>query len=147
MSIWAHNAFIYYISKMFYYTPNAHWVFMLITLIIYISNRCKICILSREKSHLVISHFHFDFNVRKKRKVRNILIINNLYINIYFFCYQFIEKWQMTNDFLPITTLNTMILNNLHTQKSHFFASFCPERSFFNCNQKCTNRVFSGFNR
>ena len=53
----------------------------------------------------------------------------------------------MTNDFLPITTLNTMILNNLHTQKSHFFVSFFPEKSFFDCNQKCTHRAFSGFNR
>ena len=132
---------------MFYYTPNAHQVFLIITLIVYISNRYKILHSFTRKNHLVISHFHFDFNVRKKRKVRNILIINNLYINIYFFCYQFIEKWQMTNDFLPITTLNTMILNNLHTQKSHFFASFCSKRSFFDCNRKCTNRVFSGFNR
>ena len=33
----------------------------------------------------VTCHFHIDFNVRKKRKVRNILIINILYINIYFF--------------------------------------------------------------
>ena len=55
-------------------------------------NRYKILHSFTQKSHLVISHFHFDFNVRKKRKVRNILIINNLYINIYFFCYQFIEK-------------------------------------------------------
>mgnify|MGYP005915251223 CR=1 FL=1 len=47
---------------------------------------------SREKSHLVISHFSNDFDVSKKEEVYNILIINNLYINIYFFCYQFMEK-------------------------------------------------------
>ena len=45
-----------------------------------------------ENCHFVTCHFHFDFNVRKKRKVRNILIINILYINIYFFCFQFLEK-------------------------------------------------------
>ena len=53
----------------------------------------------------------------------------------------------MTNDFLLITTFNVLILNILRAQKSHFFASFCPEKSFFDCNQKCTNRVFSGVNR
>ena len=36
----------------------------------------------------------------------------------------------MTNDFLPITTFNVLILNILRAQKSHFFASFCPEKSF-----------------
>ena len=29
---------------------------------------------------------------QKKEEVYNILIINNLYINIYFFCFQFLEK-------------------------------------------------------
>ena len=53
----------------------------------------------------------------------------------------------MTNDFLLITTLNALILNKLHTQKCHFFLSFCPEVSFFDCNQKCTDKVFPGFNR
>ena len=53
----------------------------------------------------------------------------------------------MTNDILPITTINTLILNNLRTQKYHFFLSFCPEMSFFDCNQKCTDRAISGFNR
>ena len=53
----------------------------------------------------------------------------------------------MTNDFLLTTTFNALILNNLRTPKSHFIASFCPERSFFDCNQKCTNRAISGFNR
>ena len=53
----------------------------------------------------------------------------------------------MTNDFLLITTFNALISNKLRTLKSHFFASFCPEKSFFDCNQKCTNRAFSGFNR
>ena len=84
---------------------------------------------------------------QKKEEVYNILIINNLYINIYFFCFQFLEKWLMTNDFLPITTFNALILSNLRTPKSHFLASFCPERSFFDCNQKCTDRAISGFNR
>ena len=53
----------------------------------------------------------------------------------------------MTNDFLSITTINILILNNLRAQKKSFFASFCPEKSFFDCNQKYTNRAFSGFNR
>ena len=38
-----------------------------------------------EKGHSVTGHLHFDFNVRKKEEVYNILIINNLYINILFF--------------------------------------------------------------
>ena len=67
-------------------------VFLIFSKIILFKFYMSINLISHEKSHLVISHFHFDFNVRKKRKVRNILIINNLYINIYFFCYQFIEK-------------------------------------------------------
>ena len=29
---------------------------------------------------------------QKKEEVYNILIINNLYINIYFFCFQLLEK-------------------------------------------------------
>ena len=29
---------------------------------------------------------------QKKEEIYNILIINNLYINIYFFCFQFLEK-------------------------------------------------------
>ena len=36
----------------------------------------------------------------------------------------------MTNDFLSITTPNALILNNLRALKSHFFASFCPKKSF-----------------
>ena len=84
---------------------------------------------------------------QKKVEVYNILIINNLYINIYFFCYQFIEKWQMTNDILPITTFNSLILNKLRIQKCHFFLSFFPQVSFFDCNHKCTNEAIWGFNR
>ena len=41
----------------------------------------------------------------------------------------------MTNDFLPTTTFNMLIFSKLHTPKSHFFASFCPERSFFTITQ------------
>ena len=104
-------------------------------------------LLLHEKCHFVICHFSNDFEVSKKEEVYNILIINNLYINIYFFCFHFLEKWQMTNDILPIATFNTLILNNLRTQKCHFFLSFCPEMSFFDCNQKCTDRAISGFNR
>ena len=37
----------------------------------------------------------------------------------------------MTNDILPITTINALILNILRTPKCHFFLSFCPEVSFF----------------
>ena len=53
----------------------------------------------------------------------------------------------MTNDFLLITTFNALILNDLRTQKCHFSLSFCPKVSFFDCNQKCTDKTFSGFNR
>ena len=89
MRILAHNSFICYISKAFYCTPNVCRVFTNLTLIVYISNRYKILHSFTQK--LSLCHFHIDFNVRKKRKVRNILIINILYINIYFFCYQFME--------------------------------------------------------
>ena len=68
---------------------------------------------------------------QKKEEVYNILIINNLYINIYFFCFQFLEKWQMTNDILPITTFNALILNNLRTQKCHFFSVILPRNVIF----------------
>ena len=37
----------------------------------------------------------------------------------------------MTNDILPITTFNVLILNNLRTQKCHFSLSFCSKVSFF----------------
>ena len=36
----------------------------------------------------------------------------------------------MTNDFLPIATFNVLILSILRAPKSHFFALFCPEKSF-----------------
>ena len=36
----------------------------------------------------------------------------------------------MTNDILPITTLNTLILNNLRTQKCHFFCHSAPKCHF-----------------
>ena len=75
---------------MFYYMPNAHRESLLITLIVYIADRYMI--LHSFTRKLSLCHLHLDFNVRKKRKVRNILIINILYINIYFFCYQFMNK-------------------------------------------------------
>ena len=53
----------------------------------------------------------------------------------------------MTNDILPITTFNALILNNLRTPKCHFPLSFCPKVLFLDCNQKCTDKAFSGFNR
>ena len=40
--------------------------------------------------------FRMTLMSQKKEEVYNILIINNLYINIYFFCFQFLEKWQVT---------------------------------------------------
>ena len=70
-----------------------------------------------------LGHLHFDFNVRKKRKVYNILIINNLYINIYFFCFQFIESDQWPSDFSQAITFSVLILNILCTLKGHFFGS------------------------
>ena len=121
---------------------------MLITLIIYISNRCKIFAFFYTKN-VILSFVIFQMisMSQKKEEVYNILIINNLYINIYFFCFQFLEKWQMTNDILPITTINALIINKLRTQKYHFSLSFCSKVSFFDCNQKCTDWAFSGFNR
>ena len=74
--------------------------------------------------------FRMTLMSQKKEEVYNILIINNLYINIYFFCFQFLEKWQMTNDILPITTFNALILNNLRTQKCHFFCHSAPKCHF-----------------
>ena len=104
-------------------------------------------LLSCENCHFVTCHFHFDFNVRKKRKVRNILIINILYINIYFFCFQFLEKWQVTSDNLPIIIFNALIFSDLRTQICHFSASLFRDLSLFDCNQKCTNRAILGVNR
>ena len=104
-------------------------------------------LLLRENCHFVTCHFHFDFNVRKKRKVRNILIINILYINIYFFCFQFLEKWQVTSDNLPIIIFNALFFSDLRTQICHFSVSLFPELSLFDCTPKCTNRAFWGVNR
>ena len=104
-------------------------------------------LLSCENCHFVTCHFHFDFNVRKKRKVRNILIINILYINIYFFCFQFLEKWQVTSDNLPITTFDVLVLSTLRAQICHFPVSLFRELSLFDCNQKCTDRAILGVNR
>ena len=36
----------------------------------------------------------------------------------------------MTNDILPIATFNALILNNLRTQKYHFFCHFAPKGHF-----------------
>ena len=36
--------------------------------------------------------FRMTLMSQKKEGVYNILIINNLYINIYFFCFHFLEK-------------------------------------------------------
>ena len=92
-SILAHNSFIYYISKMFYYTPNVHRVSLLITLIVYTNNRYKILHFFHTKN-VILSFVIFQMisMSQKKEEVYNILIINNLYINIYFFCFQFLEK-------------------------------------------------------
>ena len=49
----------------------------------------KIYILSHENYHFVTCYFSNDFDVTKKEEVYNILIINNLYINIYFFASNF----------------------------------------------------------
>ena len=102
-------------------------------------------LLSCENCHFVTCHFHFDFNVRKKRKVRNILIINILYINIYFFLLPIFGK--VTSDNSPITAFNVLILSILRTQICHFSVSLFPELSLFDCNQKCTNRAIWGVNR
>ena len=91
--------------------------------------------------------FRMTLMSQKKEKAYNILIINNLYINIYFFCYQFLEKRQVTSDNLLITTFNALTLNILRTQNCHFFVSLFPELSLFDCNQKCTNRAIWGVNR
>ena len=57
--------------------------------------------------------FRMTLMSQKKEEVYDILIINNLYINIYFFCFQFLEKLQVTSDNLPITTFNALILIDL----------------------------------
>ena len=80
-------------------------------------------LISLEKGRSVTGHFHFDFNVRKKEEVYNILIINNLYINILFFREKFIEKWPVTEWLFQITTFNVLILNILRTPKGHFWGS------------------------
>ena len=36
----------------------------------------------------------------------------------------------MTNDFLPITTISTLILNNLHTKKVIFLRHSAPKGHF-----------------
>ena len=102
-------------------------------------------LLSCENCHFVTCHFHFDFNVRKKRKVRNILIINILYINIYFFLLPIFGK--VTSDNLPIIIFNALIFSDLRTQICHFSASLFRDLSLFDCNQKCTNRAILGVNR
>ena len=37
----------------------------------------------------------------------------------------------MTNDFLPITTINTLILNNLRAQKKVIFCVILPRKVIF----------------
>ena len=59
--------------------------------------------------------FRMTLMSQKKEEVYNILIINNLYINIYFFCYQFLKKRQVTSDNLPTATFNALIFIILHT--------------------------------
>ena len=59
--------------------------------------------------------FRMTLMSQKKEKAYNILIINNLYINIYFFCYQFLKKRQVTSDNLPTATFNALIFIILHT--------------------------------
>ena len=92
----------------------------------------------RVSCHFVTCHFSNDFDVTKKEEVYNILIINNLYINIYFFL-PFFGK--VTSDNLPITTFNMLIFNILRAQICHFSVLLFPELSLFDCNQKCTNRA------
>ena len=92
----------------------------------------------RVSCHFVTCHFSNDFDVTKKEEVYNILIINNLYINIYFFLPIF---GKVTSDNLPITTFNVLIFNILRAQICHFSVLLFPELSFFDCNQKCTNRA------
>ena len=91
--------------------------------------------------------FRMTLMSQKKEEVYNILIINNLYINIYFFCFQFLEKWQVTSDNLPITTFNALILSILRAQICHFSVSLFRELSLFEGNQKCTDRAILGVNR
>ena len=83
---------------MLYCTPNEHRVFMWLTLKVYIANYYKIYIISHEKVIWSLVIFRMISKSQKKEEVYNILIINNLYINIYFFASNFwkSDKWQMT---------------------------------------------------
>ena len=78
---------------------------------------------TRKLSLCHLSLFEWLWCLKKKEEVYNILIIKILYINIYFFCFQFLEKWQVTSDNLPITTFNALIFSNLRTQNCHFFSN------------------------
>ena len=61
------------------------------TMIIYMVIIINVFIFFTTTCKLSLCHFSNDFDVTKKEEVYNILIINNLYINIYFF-FQFLEK-------------------------------------------------------
>ena len=89
--------------------------------------------------------FRMTLMSQKKEEVYNILIINNLYINIYFFLLPIFGK--VTSDNLPITTFNALIFSNLRTQICHFSVSLFPELSLFEGNRKCTNGAILGVNR
>ena len=89
--------------------------------------------------------FRMTLMSQKKEGVYNILIINNLYINIYFFLLPIFGK--VTSDNSPITAFNVLILSILRTQICHFSVSLFPELSLFDCNQKCTDRAIWGVNR
>ena len=82
----------------------------------------------------------------KKEEVYNILIINNLYINIYFFREKFMEKWQVTSDLLPKTTFTMLIFKELCVLKGHFLRHFREKKSLFNVKQKRTTKVKNGSN-
>ena len=89
MRILAHYSFIYYISKMFYYSPNVCRVFRKLTLIVYTSNRYRFAFFHTKIVTLSLVTFRMTLMSQKKEEVYNILIINNLYINIYFFASNF----------------------------------------------------------
>ena len=95
-SILAHNSFIYYISKMFYYTPNVHRVSLLITLIVYTNNRYKILhSFTRKMSFCHLSFFKW-FRCLKKKKKYIIYWLSITYILTFIFLLPIYRK--MTND-------------------------------------------------
>ena len=62
------------------------YMVIIINVFVFFTTTCKLSL-----CHLSLVTFRMTL-MSQKKEVYNILIINNLYINIYFFCFQFLEK-------------------------------------------------------